>query len=301
MTVPLHTIDLDGPLTYTQWGGRGQDRIVLVHGLGSSHVSWLDIGPLLTASHHVLAPDQVGFGETEPLGRSSRIGPNAVMLGRFIEATGEGPVTLVGNSMGGMISIQLAAHRPELVSSLVLVDPALPLAVPRQPLRTLDPRVAAMFIAYNIPVVGERFMKARRDRLTAEQTVRVLFEMVCHDPAAISESTWKAAVAQVERRRDYTWSDQAFLEAERSIMRWLTLGRREYLGRLSALPMPTRLVHGVHDTLVPVANAREVASRNPDLDYVELDHVGHAPQLEDPALIADLILEWAGVTREVSH
>ena len=66
---------------------------------------------------------------------------------------------LVGNSMGGMLSILATGERPEAVTGLVLLDPAIP-----GPRRALDPLVALMFAIYAVPFLGERFLRCRRTR-----------------------------------------------------------------------------------------------------------------------------------------
>ncbi len=145
--------DLDGPVHYLDFGGSGP-TLVLVHGLGGSHVNWLAAGPLLAEHARVLAVDLVGFGRTPPSGRSSRVGANQRLLGRFVEEVAGAPVVLAGNSMGGMISVLEAAQHPERVAGLVLVDPS----VPRPRGVPLDRMVSAAFTAYALPGVGERFL-----------------------------------------------------------------------------------------------------------------------------------------------
>src|SRR5512144_2702302 len=120
-------VDLDGPVHYADFGGSGRP-IVLVHGLGGSHLNWLPVAPRLAAHGRVLAVDLLGHGRTRSLGRSARLGANRRMLARFIEAVAREPAVLMGNSMGGYLSLAVAADQPAKVASLVLVDPAVPTA-----------------------------------------------------------------------------------------------------------------------------------------------------------------------------
>jgi pimeloyl-ACP methyl ester carboxylesterase len=100
--------------------------VVLIHGLGGSSDWWRHNIRDLEASHTVAAVDLVGFGRNRSFLRRSSLPPTfeemAALLGRWIESSFGGPVHLVGNSMGGQIAIHLAAARPELVRSLVLVN-----------------------------------------------------------------------------------------------------------------------------------------------------------------------------------
>src|SRR5207249_2847631 len=114
------TIDLDGPIHYADFGGTGP-TLVLVHGLGGSHVNWLAVAPVLARRARVLAVDLAGFGRT-PLGeRSADVHANRVLLDRFLDAVAAGPAVLVGNSMGGLVAMMEAALAPERVAGLVLV------------------------------------------------------------------------------------------------------------------------------------------------------------------------------------
>ena len=135
------TVDLDGPVHYVDFGGPDDGpAVVLVHGLGGSHLNWDLFAPLLNPHARVWALDLPGFGRSEPGGRQVSVPANVAVLDRFLaEVVGE-PAVLVGNSMGGMISILAAGERPDAVTGLVLLDPAIP-----GPRRALDPLVAVTF------------------------------------------------------------------------------------------------------------------------------------------------------------
>ena len=143
-------VDLDGPLHYVDFGGPdgcdgegSQPPVVLVHGLGGSHLNWVGIGPELARGRRVVAVDLAGFGLSPSLGRSTSVHHNASLLSRFIHRVLGRPVVLVGNSMGGMVALLLAGNRPEQVVGLGLIDPSLPIPRQRQ-----DPQVAGTFALY---------------------------------------------------------------------------------------------------------------------------------------------------------
>ena len=295
----LLTVDIDGPVHYHDAPGPGPDApvAVLVHGLGASHVSWHPLIPLLTTTHRVLAPDLVGFGHSAPVGRDSTIAANTELLRRFLDQVAGGPVTLFGNSMGGMVSALLASAHPTAVDGLVLVNPARPGVLNPRGLGDVDPQLALHFALYNTPFVGERFLRFRRSRSTPAQQVATLLEQVCSDASRVPADTVELLIELTATRRRYSWSDRAFLTAERSLMRQLTLGRKDYLEVLHGLPMPTLLVHGEDDRLVRVATAVAVAPGNPRMELVTLPGVGHAPQLEAPEQLHDAVRRWLAATR----
>ena len=118
--------DIDGPVHYIDHGGTGP-AIVMVHGLGGSHLNWELVGPDLAADYRPYAVDLRGFGLT-PLGsHSASLKSQVALLVQFIKAVAGGRALLFGNSMGGLIAMLLAAHHPRLVDGLVLLDPALPM------------------------------------------------------------------------------------------------------------------------------------------------------------------------------
>jgi pimeloyl-ACP methyl ester carboxylesterase len=192
----------------------------------------------------------------------------------------------VGNSMGGMISILEKAQHPEAVWGLVLLDPAVP-----GPRRSLDPLVAAMFALYAMPVLGERFLWLRRARQTPLQRVREVLRLVGVDPDTLPSSVIDRSVRLLEEREDHAGMDKAYLAAARSLLGQLADPRR-YRAAMERVSGPVLLVHGDVDRLVPVQAARDVARRHPTWRYVELEGIGHVPQLQCPERLAEEVLPW---------
>ncbi len=281
------TVDLDGPVHYVDFGGpEDGPRVVLVPGLGGSHLHWDTFAPLLVPHARVLAIDLPGFGRSEPGGRRATVHANVEVLHRFlVEVTNE-PAVLVGNSMSGMISILEQAAHPEAVRGLVLLDPAIP-----GPRRALDPLVAVTFALYAMPVVGERFLWLRRARQTPLQRVREVLRLVGVDPDTLPSSVIDRSVLLLEERQDHAGMDRAYLTAARSLLVQLADPRR-YRAAMESIDGPVLLVQGDLDRLIPVQAARDVARRHPAWRYVELDGVGHVPQLQCPERLADEVLPW---------
>jgi pimeloyl-ACP methyl ester carboxylesterase len=285
------TVDLDGPVHYLDFGGPDTaPTVVLVHGLGGSHLNWDLLAPLLRPHARVLALDLPGFGRSEPGERRTTVYDNVRVLDRFLADVAGTPAVLVGNSMGGMISILAAGERPEAVTGLVLVDPAIP-----GPRRSLDPLVALEFAVLALPFAGERFLRARRTRQSAITRVRETLKLCGVDPDAIPAEVIDRSVTLLEERQDVEGMDRAFLAAARSLLRIL-LDPRRYRRAMASIDVPVLLVHGDKDRLIAVAAARDVARRHPDWRYVELPGVGHVPQLQVPDRVAREILAWLPVT-----
>jgi pimeloyl-ACP methyl ester carboxylesterase len=281
------TVQLGGPVHYVDFGGPDDGpAVVLVHGLGGSHLNWDLFAPLLSPHARVWALDLPGFGRSEPGGRDTTVYSNVAVLHRFLaEVVGE-PAVLVGNSMGGMISILAAGDRPDAVTGLVLLDPAIP-----GPRRALDPLVAVTFALYALPFVGERFLWWRRTRQSELARVREMLQLCGVDPDDLPAEVIDRSVTLLVERQDVQGMDRAFLAAARSLVR-LLIDPRRYRQAMASIDDPVLLVHGDRDRLVPVAAARDIARRHPDWRYLELAGVGHVPQLQVPEELAAAVLEW---------
>lgn len=288
--------DLDGPVHWVDFGGPdpagrapgapAAPTIVLVHGLGGSHLNWVGIASGLTTTSRVVALDLVGFGLSPARGRSSSVRANADLLGRFVTEVIGGPVVLVGNSMGGMISLLLAGHHRELVSALVLIDPALP-----SPNQRPDRQVLTEFLIYSTPVVGEAYLTRATRRYTDRQRVMSTVSICFADPSLADADAIDADVALAAHRRTEPGQEKAFLGAARSLVRVLRSGGR-YAAHIRSIDQPVLLIHGESDKLVPVAAARHTASDNPGWSTEFLPGVGHTPQLERHDLVLGRMLPW---------
>jgi pimeloyl-ACP methyl ester carboxylesterase len=279
------TVDLGGPVHVADFGGSGTP-MVLVHGLGGSHANWLAVGPRLAEHFSVTAPDLAGFGLTPPAGRSSSVEANAALLTDYL-GTLRAPVILVGNSMGGLISMMVAARRPHLVQALVLVDPALP-----QPL-SLRPNlvVTATFVAYAVPGLGEMFVRRRAERLGPEGLVRETIKLCTVDPSRVPQDVYDAHVALARTRSTFPYTAEAYLEAARSLLR-IVGRRRRFEAMMHSITAPTMLIEGSEDRLVSLAAARAAAAICPSWRFEVFDDIGHTPQLEAPALFIDTVLDF---------
>lgn len=288
------TVDLGGRVHYVDFGGPDDGpTIVLVHGLGGSHLNWDLFAPLIRDRARVLALDLPGFGRSEPGGRRTTVQDNVEVLDRFLTEVAGTPVVLVGNSMGGMISILETGRSPEQVSGLVLLDAAVP-----GPRRALDPLVALMFAVYSVPLLGERFLALRRQRSTPLRQVRDVLRLCGVDPDSVPPEMIERSVALIEAREDVPGMDKAFIAAARSVVRLLADPRR-YREAMASIKVPVLLVQGDEDRLVPVAAARDIAGRHPDWRYLELAGVGHVPQLQVPVQLATEVLGWLDATAQM--
>jgi pimeloyl-ACP methyl ester carboxylesterase len=277
-----------GPVHIADFGGQGQP-VVLVHGLGGSYTNWMCVGAALAARARVVAPDLLGFGRTPLAGREPSVAGNVALVGHVLDELGASarkPAVLIGNSMGGLVSMLTAAARPDVVSSLVLVGAALP-----RPMGPMDLAVAALFTLYAIPGVGELFLRRRLASAGPERVLRDTLRMCGVDPRALPADVWDEALALAVDRAGWAWSNHAFLGAARSMLR--TLARRgrvhESMRRVRAR---TLVVQGAEDQLVPPAVSEAAVRVRPDWRLTVMPGVGHVPQLQVPGLWLGIVNAW---------
>jgi pimeloyl-ACP methyl ester carboxylesterase len=254
-------LDIDGPVHYVDHGGTGP-VMVLVHGLAGSHSNWIPLAPRLAEIARVYAVDLVGFGITPPAGRRATVQSNRDVIADFAEAVSPGhPVTLIGNSMGGLISLLAAERYPEVVDGLVLIDPALP-----------PPSVGSIDVPPDVMV---------------QETMSLL----CAQPDRVPEDAVEAALAMATLRREMDWAPRAFTEAGRSIAA-VMMRRRTFQRLVHRVSCPVLLLHGECDRLVPVEASRRLAAERPDWTFQVFPGVGHVPQIEAPDGVAAAIDGW---------
>jgi pimeloyl-ACP methyl ester carboxylesterase len=286
------TIDLDGPVAYREWEGPPETTFVLIHGLGGSHLNWVQVAPGLSGLGRVLALDLPGFGWSPLAGRRAGLMDQRRLVSRFLTALAPGEVVLGGNSMGGAIAILQAAIEPEVVRRLILTASVFPWARGGWP----HPAVVGAFAMYDTPGVGERFVGVRVQRVDPERVVRLAFWLTTVDPRRIPPEIVRMNVDLIRERQSEPDAARAYVEAARSLLR---LGRRPDVARraLDAIRSPVLVLHGRRDRLVPVAFAEATLARYPSWRGRIFPDLGHVPQMEDPGRWLTEVASWLSEER----
>ena len=288
---PLQQLDLDGPIAYREWEGDTGTTFLMVHGLGASHLTWVQVAEPLSGLGKVVAPDLPGFGET-PLGdRGTGLMDLRATVSRLIEKMGSGRVILVGSSMGGALALLQAAVEPTSVAGLVLTNSVFPWRWHGFP----HPLVVGAFATYATPWLGERFVSWRLRRLEPEQVVRMSLRVLAADDRTIPEDVVEELIDLTRERRDRPDAARAFLDAARSMLR---LGRHRATARraLDNVTCPVLVLHGRRDRLVPVAFAEAELAQHPNWRGRFFPNVGHIAQMEAPGPWVTEVADWFAAT-----
>lgn len=139
--------------------GRGQP-LVLLHGLGSSHVEWTAQIEHFAGCYRTIAPDLRGHGRSGAPRGPYRVADFRDDVAALIETLGLGPVHLAGFSLGGAVAFDLAVHRPGLLRSLTLVNSG--------PAFLLRGWAARRWLWSRLALVRLRGMRAMGERIAAE-------------------------------------------------------------------------------------------------------------------------------------
>jgi pimeloyl-ACP methyl ester carboxylesterase len=264
--VEAQNVEIDGlPIRYLA-AGEGPP-LVLLHGAGDNSLDWRWVIPDLAATHRVYAPDLPGSPDSaRPDAAYSPAFFERFAVG-FLDASGIGRATFVGNSLGGLIALRLALSEPARVTALVLVDSA-----------GLGSAVNPAFTSVNIPLLGEAAMPFWRTRAGAYQRAwgrtALLFT---HPPRSIPRE-WLAEQCRLARLPGY-------LEAHLTTLRTLVgpFGQREVMvDRLGLLETPTLVVWGERDRVFPRFQAKRSVVRLRDGSLALIPDCGHMPHVECP-------------------
>jgi pimeloyl-ACP methyl ester carboxylesterase len=243
-------------LSYLQVGA-GAGATVLLHGIVASKEIWWSTLVALAPLGRALAPDLPGHGGSALLGDSD-MAQIAARIGNFCDAQGLKAITLVGHSMGGNIALELTLARPALVRRLVLADPAAHST--EMPIYTRSARVSS----------SQRWAALRTSIALAQKVGRV-GRYVPHRHCG-------GFVLPALRRASYlARHDVGAMQQQLDSLFANPIG-----ARLAEINVPTLVISGELDPLVPPALSRRVAEAIPGARYAVVRRAGHNPMDERP-------------------
>jgi pimeloyl-ACP methyl ester carboxylesterase len=274
----LRRVEIDGTrVNYVDLGSGDREPVVFVHGLGGQWQNWLENLPRVAQERRVLALDLPGFGLTPEPREKITIPWYGRCVEAFCEKLGLGEVALVGNSMGGFIAAEVAIQFPSRVSRLVLVSAAgiSSSNVRRRPVLLVG-RVAAAIIANTAP---------RHRSIAARPTSRHLSPMAfvarypkLLRPDLVYEGFFKGT------------GKPGFDDALRANLEY------DFMDRLPEVRVPTLIIWGENDSIIPVRDANEFERLIPDSRKVVMQETGHIPMAERPQAFNDLLLDFLAET-----
>jgi pimeloyl-ACP methyl ester carboxylesterase len=255
------------------WDEGNGPAVVLIHGIAASLEYWRFTVGALAGQHRVLAVDLPGCGLSERGPTIPTLGETADILASLLDELALERASFAGNSMGGLVALEVALRHPNRVDKLILSDSA---GLGRE--ISLFWRLAALRPIGSL-LIGINQRAALRDW-----------------PNLFFDQNGEAGM--VERCRQWVARPDLIDTIVSAARSGLDLGGQRpevvRVDRLGELRAPTLIVWGKNDWIVPVAHAERAHRLILDSRLVILDRCGHCPELEQPLAYNRLVREFLG-------
>lgn len=268
------SLTVDGTRLRYRVTGRGKPLLML-HGIGQSLDDWTEQHDLLAEGHRVISLDLPGFAFSRRRSGAATLERLASILPAFLDALDvHEPVPVVGNSLGGAVAMAFAAANPSRVRALVLVDSA-----------GFGSEVTMVLRLLAVKPLGSLLM--RPARATSQRTVEAIFyDKKFATPERVEHSF------QLSRRRPHA---RTLLDVAHDLgtFRGVREGwRAALLEKLRGLGIPTLVVWGDHDHILPFSHLAAAERALPGVDTHVFTKAGHMPQIEKPDEFAAVVTDF---------
>ena len=265
---------------YTVEEGQPDRQVaLLIHGWSSSRYAMSPLLGLVSQRFRAISVDLPGYGKSPPLPRRTTIPAYADVLADLIEKVTDGPVVLVGHSMGGMTSLTMALRYPALVERMVLIGP------------TISGRLSQAINLVISPITFlERFGLGRMIVSTAERTIVGVTDRLMR-PVSFAERTGITEEDYRRLRTDARQPGQGRTRAEC----FTAMRENDLRGHLHEVETPSLVLWGAEDNTVPLRDAGVVADEWPQADLRIIPKAGHWPHFEAPTITRRQIASFLGL------
>lgn len=244
-------------LRYLKLGEAAGTPVLFIHGFGGDLNNWLFNQPVLAEKRTTYALDLPGHGgSTKEVGEGD-VGALTAAVVDFMDALGIAQAHLVGHSLGGAISLDLALNHPERVASVTALAPA-----------GLGPEISMEYI--------DGFIQTSRAR-----KLKPVLEMLVHDPALVTND-------MVEDVLKFKRLDGVDTALNRIASAAFAGGQQalQLTGRLGEIKAPVQVIWGKEDRILPAAHSEGLPSR---IEVTVLEAAGHLVHMEKAHEVNDLI------------
>lgn len=264
----LKTVSVKGvDWPYLEGGPADADVIVFVHGFAANKDTWPIYTKHFYKKFRVVVPDLPGFGDNiKDLNRDYGITAQTDDLADFLHAIGVDKCHIVGNSMGGHVSLNFAIKHSQMLHSLTLINNA---GIRLDKKSDIELAVEA----------GENPLEMKSVDDVSRQIA-----LVMHKPVYLPGFFKRAMYAQAQL--DKVILDKIF---------WATVAESEAMSlndSLSQVNVPTLILWGRHDRIINVVTADILKNGITDSECVIIDDAGHVPMAEKPAITAKHNIEF---------
>jgi pimeloyl-ACP methyl ester carboxylesterase len=255
--------------------------LVLLHGMAGSSATWRHVMPLLARDFTVVAPDMLGHGRSAKPRADYSLGAYASGIRDLLMALGHERATFAGQSFGGGVAMQLAYQYPEICERLILVGSG-GLGIEVNPiLRALSIPGAS----YALPIGCRPIFRDMGGKLGAWLHRRG------KRPSAAAVEIWRsyASLADADTRKAFVITLKGVVD---HLGQRVSARDRLYL----ASDMPTMIIWGEHDPIIPVKHAHAAHASIPGSRLELFPESGHFPHCEEPQRFARVVNEFIAST-----
>ncbi len=274
----IYTVD-DHPIHAVQAGKPDRQIALLIHGWSSSSYALDPLLGALTQRFTCVAVDLPGYGKSPPLPERTTIPAYAELLATLLEEISDGPVVLIGHSMGGMISLTMALRHPALIERMVLLNP------------TISGILSTMINLSISPItLMERFglgslIVSAFERLFVGLTDRLMRPVSFAERTIISEQDYARLRADARRPGQGRVRAECFRAMRENDLR----------GKIGEIEIPSLVIWGAEDNTVPLRDAGAVDDEWPLADLRIIPKAGHWPHFETPATTRRQVASFLGL------
>ncbi len=263
----------DSTVQYFEAGAPHAPAIILIHGLQDEADTWRHVFEHLAQTHRVIALDLPGFGRSDKARRRYSV-PfyTRVMLG-LMDALKVGYATLIGSSLGAMIAETIALTQPARVSRLVLIGGTIhiverPAAAPHNLVQLL-----------RLPANDRRYFETlRQSPQAAYDSLRPYYANLDSLPQTDRDFLF-------QRVNERVWDEAqrlASLSVQMNLAVFLAFQGRRLAQLIPASPIPTTVIWGAEDRILPIRNGTARAARQRNARFICIEAAGHLPHQEKP-------------------
>jgi pimeloyl-ACP methyl ester carboxylesterase len=241
--------------------GNFDRNLVLLHGLGGYAERWSNLLPYLSKKYHIFVPDLIGYGQSDKPSVDYTPEFFTKFVFDFMETLGIKKTCIIGTSLGGQIAAECAATQDPIIKKIILISPA---GIMRKSTPTLD--------AYTMAALYPN-----------KDSVKNAYQMMVGPGNQVSEISVERFVNNMSRPN----AKMVFLST--------LLGLKnapDIFEKLASINIPTLIVWGKEDRLIPFEYAQKFASSIANSKLVPMEGCGHSPYVEDPEKLGKIMTKF---------
>ena len=241
-------------------GGGSDGNILLIHGLGGFAERWSTVMPILSKKYRVIAPDLPGYGYSDKPSTDYTPEFFTKFIFDFLDILDIKKTMMVGTSLGGQLVAECAMSQSKMIEKIVLVCPA---GVMKSSTPTLDAySMAALYPTYD--------------------TVKTAYEMMTGSKNVTTES-----IDGFIKRMTQPNAKMAFMSTILALKNSPSI-----TDRLPNIRIPTMVIWGKNDTMIPVKYANDFVSSIKNCQLEIMENCGHTPHIEEPDRFSQIVLNF---------